>query len=228
MYFWGDWTYILIFPALLLSLWAQFRVQGVFARYARVAADARLTGAQVARDILDRHGLTDVAIERVGGTLADHYDPRTRVLRLSPDVHDSFSLAALGVAAHETGHALQHADGYLFLGMRSAMYPAAALGSNGGPLLFILGLFMRSGFMMDLGIIFFTLAVIFYLVTLPVEFNASSRAVAILASEGYVTHEEVRGTRKVLDAAAMTYVAAALMAVLQLLRLLMLRGSRDD
>lgn len=229
MFFWGDWTYILIIPALILSLWAQFRVNGVFARYSQVPAGIRRTGAQVAREILDRNGLYEVPVERASGRLSDHYDPTGRVLRLSPEVHDSYSVAALGVAAHEVGHAIQHDTGYAFLGMRSLMYPVANIGSNGGPLLFIIGLFMRSGWLMDLGIVFFTVAVVFYLVTLPVEFNASSRAMEALETGGYVTSDEYPKTRAVLNAAALTYVAAALMAVLQLLRLLVLRGnSRDD
>lgn len=228
MFYFGDWTYVLIIPALLLSLWAQFRVNGVFARFSRVPAAIRRTGAQVAREILDRNGLYGVTIERTPGSLSDHYDPGARVLRLSPEVHDSYSVAALGVAAHEVGHAIQHDTGYVFLGMRSMMYPVANLGSNGGPLLFILGLFMRSGWLMDLGIIFFTVAVVFYLVTLPVEFNASSRAMEALETGAFVTREEYPQTRSVLNAAALTYVAAALMAVLQLIRLLVLRGNRDE
>ncbi len=229
MFYWGDWTYVLIIPALILSLWAQFRVNGVFARYSQVPAGIRRTGAQVAREILDRNGLYNVAIERTPGSLSDHYDPSGRVLRLSPEVHDSYSVAALGVAAHEAGHAIQHDTAYVFLGMRSLMYPVANLGSSGGPLLFILGLFMQSGWLMDIGIIIFTAAVVFYLVTLPVEFNASSRAMEALEVGGYVTREEYPQTRAVLNAAALTYVAAALMAVLQLVRLLVLRGnSRDE
>ena len=223
-----DSTFLLLIPALILSFWAQAKVSSAFERFSRVAASSRLTGSAVARKILDRAGLQDVEVERIGGTLSDHYDPRAKVLRLSPQVHDSYSVAALGVAAHEVGHAIQHDTGYAALGIRNLIWPAANLGSNGGPFLFLIGLFLRQGFLMDLGIILFFVAVIFYLVTLPVEFDASSRAMGLLESGGYITREEVGPTRAVLSAAAWTYVAAALMAVSQLLRLLLLRSRRDD
>lgn len=223
-----DSTFLLLIPALILSFWAQAKVSSAFERFSHVAAGSRMTGAAVARRILDRAGLQDVEVERVGGTLSDHYDPRAKVLRLSPQVHDSYSVAALGVAAHEVGHAVQHDTGYAALGIRNLIWPAASLGSNAGPFMFIIGLFLRQGFLMDLGIILFFVAVVFYLVTLPVEFDASNRAMELLESGGYITREEVGPTRAVLSAAAWTYVAAALMAVSQLARLLLLRSRRDD
>jgi len=223
-----DSTFLLLIPALILSFWAQAKVSGAFERFSRVAASSRMTGAMVARRILDQAGLQDIEVERIGGTLSDHYDPRAKVLRLSPQVHDSNSVAALGVAAHEVGHAIQHDTGYAALGMRNLIWPVANIGSNAGPFMFIIGLFLRQGFLMDLGIVLFFAAVIFYMVTLPVEFNASSRAMELLETGGYITREEVGPTRAVLSAAAWTYVAAALMAVSQLARLLLMRGSRRD
>lgn len=226
----GGWTYVLLIPAMLLALWAQLRVSSTFNKFSRVGAAGGRTGAEVAREILDRAGLHDVRVERVAGDLTDHYDPRTRVLRLSQPVHDSASVAALGVAAHEAGHALQHDEGYVFLGMRSVMYPVAAFGSNAAWPLFVIGLIFGhdSGlaWLMDIGILLFMVAVMFYIVTLPVEFNASSRALAALDNGGYLSATELRGARKVLGAAAMTYVAAAAMAVMQLIRLLILRDRR--
>ena len=223
-----DSTFLLLIPALILSFWAQAKVSGAFERFSRVAASSRMTGAMVARRILDQAGLQDIEVERIGGTLSDHYDPRAKVLRLSPQVHDSNSVAALGVAAHEVGHAIQHDTGYAALGMRNLIWPVANIGSNAGPFMFIIGLFLRQGFLMDLGIVLFFAAVIFYMVTLPVEFNASRRAMELLETGGYITREEVGPTRAVLSAAAWTYVAAALMAVSQLARLLLMRGSRRD
>lgn len=228
-YLWGDWTYVLLIPAMLLAFWAQIRVSSTFNRYSKVGAGSGRTGAEVARELLDRAGLHDVRVERVAGDLTDHYDPRTRVLRLSQPVYDSTSVAALGVAAHEAGHALQHDEGYVFLGMRSIMYPVAAFGSSAAWPLFLIGFLFGGGglaWLMDLGILLFMVAVMFYIVTLPVEFNASSRALAALEGGGYLTTNELRGARKVLGAAALTYVAAAAMAVLQLVRLLILRDRR--
>ncbi len=228
----GDSTFVLLIPAIIFAFWAQSKVGSAFRELSRVPSSSRLTGAQVARQILDRAGLGDVTIERVSGRLADHYDPRSRVLRLSPEVHDHFSLAALGVAAHEAGHALQDREGYLWLGLRSSLYPIASFGSNLAWPLFLIGLVFASGigsFLMDLGIYLFAAAVLFTVVTLPVEYNASARAIALLESGGFITRAEVAPTRRVLDAAALTYVAATLMAVLQLVRLLVLRGaSRND
>jgi Zn-dependent membrane protease YugP len=225
VFFW-DSTLILLVPALLLSLYAQFKVSSTFNRYSRVASGRGLTGAQAARRLLDSAGLSHVGIEVVGGRLSDHYDPRTKVLRLSPDVGGSNSLAALGVAAHEAGHAVQDATGYAPMKVRSSLVPTANLGSSLGMILFFVGLVMGgSDLLMNLGILLFSAAVLFTLVTLPVEFNASSRALSLLSSQGVLVSTEMEGARKVLSAAALTYVAAALMAVLQLVRLVML--SRD-
>ncbi|MCL6449821.1 MAG: zinc metallopeptidase [Acetobacteraceae bacterium] len=225
--FWDTGFIVFVVPALIFAFWAQSRVQGAFARYSRVAASSHRAGADVARDILDRAGLGDVRIERGGAPLSDHYDPRTRVLRLSPPVHDSPSLAALGVAAHEAGHAIQHRLGYTPLALRNSILPVAHFGSVLAWPLFFVGLIFSSPWLMDLGILLFLAAVVFQVVTLPVEFNASGRALALLQEGGYITAQEVEPTRQVLSAAAMTYLAATAMAIAQLLRLLMLRGRRD-
>jgi len=227
MFFW-DPTYIIVLPAILLALYAQMRVRSTYGRYSQVPIASRMTGAEVAGEILRRHGLSSVQVEPIGGTLSDHYDPRTRVLRLSQGVYDGASVAAVGVAAHETGHALQHAEHYGPLALRSAMVPVSSFGSWLAYPLFFLGFFFHSGTMMQLGILIFSAAVAFTVVTLPVEFNASARAMRVLASEGFVTSDELTGVRAVLSAAALTYVAAAATAVLQLLRLLLLSNMRRE
>lgn len=222
-----DWTLILLLPAFLLSLYAQFRVSSTFNRYSKVRSGRGLTGAAGARRLLDGGGLSHVPIELSQGRLSDHYDPRGKVLRLSPDVANKDSLASLGVAAHEVGHALQDAEGYAPMRLRSSLVPAASLGSNLGIILFIAGLFIgRNPLLMNLGILFFSAAVLFTLVTLPVEFNASRRALALLNSQGILVSTEVDGARKVLSAAGLTYVAAALMAIAQLARLILISRSR--
>ncbi|NLE11196.1 MAG: zinc metallopeptidase [Actinobacteria bacterium] len=222
MYFWY-WDLILLVPAFLLSLYAQYKVKSTFARYSEIPSSRGLTGAQAARILLDSAGLMNVGIEVGGGTLSDHYDPRTRMLSLSPPVGQSSSLAALGVAAHEAGHAMQHAEGYLAFRLRSAIVPVANIGSNLGIILFFVGLiFFRSGLLMNIGILLFSAAVLFTVVTLPVEFNASRRAVVQLENKSILVGDELAGAKKVLSAAALTYVAAALMAILQLVRLLLI------
>jgi len=222
---------IMIVPAFLLSLFAQFRVKSTYSRYSKVATSRRVTGAQAARRILDSEGITDVSIELSRGFLSDHYDPRSRVLRLSEGVYAGDSLASVGVAAHEAGHAIQHARGYAPLQLRSALVPISSLGSNlAWPLLIIGFIFMAKSFIMA-GILFFTFAVLFQIVTLPVEFNASSRALQALPATGILSDTEVQGARKVLSAAALTYVAAAAMAVIQLLYFLLrsgLLGNSDE
>ncbi|MCX8033363.1 MAG: zinc metallopeptidase [Thermoleophilia bacterium] len=217
------WSFLLLVPALVLGIYAQVKVSTSFSRYSQVRSARGLTGAQAARALLDSAGLNDVEI-RVGGVrLSDHYDPRTRTLTLSPDVGMSDSLAALGVAAHEVGHAMQHAEGYAAFRLRSALVPAANLGTNLGIILFLIGLiFYRSGMLMGVGILLYSAAVLFTLVTLPVELNASRRALALLGERNILLPDEISGARKVLSAAALTYVAAAVMAVLQLLRLIMI------
>jgi Zn-dependent membrane protease YugP len=230
MIFW-DWTLFLLIPAFLLGLYAQFRVSSTFKKYSQVASSRGLTGKEAARLVLDGGGLYNVGIEVGGGRLSDHYDPRSRQLSLSPDVGNSNSLAALGVAAHEAGHALQHAQGYVAFRLRSALVPVANIGSNLGIVLFMIGLFFgyyrNVGWLMNVGIILFSAAVLFTLVTLPVEFNASKRAVRELENKSILMGTELAGAKKVLSAAALTYVAAALMAVLQLLRLVLIARGRD-
>jgi Zn-dependent membrane protease YugP len=219
---------IFALPGLLLGLWAQLRVKGAFSKYSKVRLTRDASGAQIARYLLDQQGLQDVRIEEVQGFLSDHYDPRTRVLRLSPDVYRTPSVAAAGVAAHEMGHALQHSVGYAPLQIRSAIVPAVQFGSSLAPILFIIGLLLNFTTLAWVGVILFGLAVLFSLITLPVEFDASKRAKALLHSSGILNTEEVRGVDKVLDAAALTYVAAAVAAVGQLLYyVLLLTGGRS-
>lgn len=227
-----DWTMILLIPAILFTLYAQFKVQSSFRKYMDYPASSGMTGAQVARDLLNRENLYDVPVELTPGHLSDHYDPRERVLRLSPEVYHGKSLASLGVAAHETGHAIQHARAYAPLSIRNGIFPVANIGSYLGYILFFIGLFFggtASLFLIDLGIILFSFFVFFTILTLPVEFNASNRALVLLADGGYLQRgEEINGAKKVLSAAAMTYVAAAATAILNLLRMLLIRGSRDE
>ena len=228
--------FIFVGPALLLSMYASFKVKSAFNKYSKIATASGLTGAQAAGNMLRSEGVTNVEIEPTKGFLSDHYDPRTKTLRLSPDVYSGRSVSSVGVAAHEAGHALQHAGGYAPLKLRSAIVPAASLGSKlAWPLLIIGGIIMYTGsvfglVMVKIGIIFFSVAVGFQLITLPVEFNASKRALNALSSSGMLMEEEVSGARKVLNAAALTYVAAAATAVLQLLYFLLrfgLLGGRD-
>lgn len=230
--FYFDPTYVFLIPAIILVIWAQARVRTSFAEWSRVGTRSGVTAAQVARDILDKNQLTDIRVERVGGNLTDHYDPKDRVVRLSDSTYSSNSVAAIGVAAHEVGHAIQHDQAYVPLHMRNMVWPVARIGDSLGPMLVLLGFFFQGGFgslVIDIGILLFTVAVGFYIVTLPVEYNASSRAVEILETGGYMTRDEVGGAKKVLNAAALTYVAAAATAVSQLLRLLAIRGmSRDE
>ncbi len=226
--FFGDPTFILIVPALILAVYAQAKVSSAFNRYSTVMSRRGVSGAEAARGILDGAGLQEVTIERISGRLSDHYDPRRRVLRLSADVYDRSSLAALGVAAHEAGHAIQHNVGYAPMRLRNSILPVAQFGSQAAWILFLLGLFVNALSLMDLGIILFAAAVVFQIVTLPVEYNASNRALVLLQAGGYVTDTEVGPTRQVLSAAGLTYLAATLMAVLQLVRLLLIRSSRDD
>ena len=222
--FYFHWTILLLIPALIFTVIAQIKVKSTFAKMSKVRSASGMTGRQVAEDLLRRNSIHDVQVEEVSGNLTDHYDSRKKVLRLSESVYNSSSLAALGVAAHETGHAIQHARDYAPLNIRHMIFPVASFGSKWGLWLFIAGLFISQfAFLMDVGILLFAGAVLFHLVTLPVEFNASRRALAQLSGSGYLREEEVGGARSVLNAAALTYVAAAAMAVLQLTRLLILR-----
>lgn len=227
--FFYDWTYLLLIPALLLSLWAQFRVSSTFSRFSKVRASSGMTATQMAEQLLHAEGVYDVSVERTRGNLTDHYDPKNMVLRLSDSTANSTSVAALGVAAHEAGHVLQHRDGYAPLMLRTAAVPVVNIGSNLSWPLFLVGLIFSWEPLLYAGIALFALAVLFALITLPVEFNASKRALAALEANGYLQPgEEMRGAKKVLSAAAMTYVASAFMAIMQLLRLLAIAGSRRD
>lgn len=217
MFFLDPLYLLLALPGLLLGLWAQMRVKGTFNKYANVRTSRNLTGAEVARYLLDNQGLQDVSIEQVQGMLSDHYDPRARVLRLSPAVYGTPSISAAGVAAHETGHALQHATGYTPLQFRSAIVPVVQFSSSLAPMLIIIGLLLRFTPLAWIGVLFFAGAVIFSLITLPVEFDASRRAKALLAQGGLMNNDEIKGVDKVLDAAGWAYVAAAVAAVGQLL-----------
>ena len=227
--FFYDWAYILLIPALILSMWAQFRVSSTFSRFSKVRASSGMTATQMAEQLLHAEGVYDVSVERTRGNLTDHYDPKNMVLRLSDSTANSTSVAALGVAAHEAGHVLQHRDGYAPLMLRTAAVPVVNIGSNLSWPLFLVGLIFSWEPLLYAGIALFALAVLFALITLPVEFNASKRALAALETNGYLQPgEEMRGAKKVLSAAAMTYVASAFMAIMQLLRLLAIAGSRRD
>lgn len=226
MFWYGDPTYLLLIPGLLLALYAQVKVSTTFARYQRTASRTGMTGAQAARRILDENGCADVRIEHVRGSLTDHFDPENGVLRLSDEVYASRSIAALGVAAHEAGHAIQDAKDYAPMRIRANLVPLANIGSQAAVPLFMLGLIFSWEPLLKIGILCFSLAVLFYLVTLPVEFDASRRAVAVLGGMA-LPQEEIRGVKAVLSAAALTYVAAALQAILQLARLVLLAGSRN-
>ncbi len=226
--FYYDPLMIPILAVMLLAIWAQFRVQSTFRKYADVMSQKGLTAAQVAEDMMRNAGIQDVTIARIGGHLTDNYDPRAKVLSLSADVHDSASLSALGVAAHEVGHVMQHYENYAPLRLRSMFVPVAQVGSWAAVPLFFLGLLLSFGPLMWVGIAVFFAVVLFYVVTLPVEFNASSRAIASLEAGGYLTYQEARPAKKVLNAAGLTYVMAALQAFLQLIRLLSIAGRRRD
>ena len=222
-----DPTMILVWIGLILSLLAQAKVKSTFAKYERVRSMSGLTGAQAAERILHSAGIYDVSIARVQGSLTDHYDPRTKTLRLSDSTYGSSSVAAVGVAAHECGHAIQHQQHYAPLGLRSALVPAANLGSTLAWPIFLVGLIASLPFLTTAGIILFSLAVLFQLITLPVEINASRRAVQTVESAGVLGSSESSGVKKVLTAAALTYVASLAASILQLLRLVILAGGRN-
>jgi len=219
-----DPTFILLIPALIFTFYAQSKVQGTFNKYSKIGSALNLTGAQLARRILDSSGLMDIQIEQVKGNLSDHYDPKKRVLRLSAGVYNSTSLAALGVAAHEVGHAIQHDRGYFPLHLRMTFVPVAQLGSTLAMPLFFIGLLFSAPILLNYGIIAFAAVVLFQIITLPVEFDASKRALAILGDDGYLTTQEIGPAKKVLNAAALTYIASALVAVTTLLRFIILAG----
>ncbi|MBM3284645.1 MAG: zinc metallopeptidase [Candidatus Aminicenantes bacterium] len=228
MFFW-DSTFFLLIPPLLLAFYAQARVKGAYSKYSRVFAASRVSGARMAQEILNLGGANEVKIEKASGHLSDHYDPRKKALRLSEGVYASDSIAALGIAAHEAGHALQHHTGYAPLHLRNAIYPVASFGSTLAFPIFLVGFFFSSkgpSILMDIGIFLFAGAVLFSVLTLPVEFNASRRAVHLLEERGYLRGKELDGARQVLSAAALTYVASTAMAAVQLLRMFLLRQSR--
>lgn len=216
--------FIFIVPALLFSLWAQYRVNSTYSKYSKVGSARRLTGSQAARLILDMNGLRHVAIERISGSLTDHFDPKTNVVRLSDSVYNNYSIAAVGVAAHECGHAVQYAQGYSPMKLRAAIIPLTNFGSTISIPLILIGFVLTLEPLVTVGILLFSTVAIFQLVTLPVEFNASRRALVVLEQQGMLDEQELRGTRKVLSAAAMTYVAALVTSLAQLLRLIMVFG----
>lgn len=232
--FYIDWTYIvLVMPALILAMAAQGKVSSTFNKYSRVQSHIGITGAEAARRIMEQNGIYDVSIERVSGNLTDHYDPSRKVLRLSDSVYSSSSIAAIGVAAHETGHAIQHARSYAPLSLRSLMVPLANIGSRLSMPLILIGLLFSfassmGNTLITLGIIFFGLSVVFTIITLPVEFNASRRAIACLDESRILYSDEIDGAKKVLSAAAMTYVASTVVALANLLRLIVVFGNRRD
>jgi len=231
MFFFDPLYIIISLPALALGLWAQMKVKSAFNKYSRVPAGRGTSGAQVARRILDSNGLGHVNVEETRGFLSDHYDPRSRTLRLSPQVYQSNSVAAVGVAAHEAGHALQHSTNYAPLTLRSAIVPGVQIGSWLGPIIFIIGMFLGPGlgFMVSLlGLILFAAVAVFTLVTLPVEFNASTRAKEVLVAQGFVGQQELQGVNAVLNAAALTYVAAAIQAITTLLYYAFILFARRD
>lgn len=226
--FYFDITYLIfVVPAMILALWAQTKVQSTFKKYSKVISLRRMTGYEAARRILDANGLRNVVINRVAGDLTDHFDPKTNTVNLSQNVYDNCSVAAIGVAAHESGHAVQHAVGYAPMKLRAAIIPITQIGSNLALPLVLIGLLLSYAPLAYLGCIFFATATVFQLVTLPVEFNASNRALKALESSGILGREEIDGSKKVLTAAAMTYVAALAVSLGQLLRLLVIVGGRN-
>jgi Zn-dependent membrane protease YugP len=228
-YYYFDPTMLILIPGVLIALWASFRVQSNFGKYSRVPSRSGISASDMAREILAAQGIYNVRVEQVRGTLTDHYDPSAQALRLSDSVGNSNSLAALAVAAHEAGHVLQHKDGYKPLVLRNAAAPVIGIGSNLAIPLFVIGLIFSWQPLVQIGILLFSLVVLFSLITLPVEFNASKRALAILEGNGYLAQDELPGAKKVLSAAAMTYVASALSAILSLVRLLIISGAgRND
>ena len=224
--FYFDWTYFLIIPGLILGLWAQHKVNSAYQRYSRVATRLGQPASVVVADLLRRNGNYGVSVGRVAGNLTDHYNPGTETLNLSEGVYGSASVAALGIAAHEAGHAMQKKEGYAPLMLRTAIVPAVNICSMLSTPLFFLGILFTWEALTTLGIILFAASTVFALVTLPVEFNASSRAVAMLIDGGYVTHDEEKGVRAVLNAAALTYVASAVTSLLSLLRLVLISNRR--
>lgn len=227
MFFYDYYYLILVVPAILISMFAQAKVQSTYKKYAEVMSKSGLTAHEVTRKILDKAGLTNVRIEHVKGTLTDHFDPTKNVIRLSDSVYGDASVASLGVAAHEAGHAVQYAVGYTPIKLRNTVLPAANIGSKLSVPLIILGIIFSIRPLVTFGILLFSLVLLFQLITLPVEFDASRRALKVLGETGILNEEELSGSKKVLSAAAMTYVAAALLSAMQLLRLVLISRRRD-
>lgn len=230
-FYWFDWTYmVFILPAVIITMIAQVRVNSAFNKYSKIQNMHNLTGAEAAQRVLMSHGINNVQIERVPGKMTDHFDPRTNVIRLSDGVYGSSTIAAVGIAAHEAGHAVQHAEGYLPNKIRGVLVPVANVGSRVSWILIIIGLFLplQYDWVLYLGILFYALSVLFTIVTLPVEFNASKRALQTIDSTNMLMGEEYTGAKKVLSAAAMTYVAAAFTAIMSLLRLLVIANRRNN
>lgn len=232
MYFYFDWTWIILVPAILLAAYAQMKVTTTFKKYSRVHNKRGITGEMVAKQLLSLNGINDVRVERTRGNLTDYYDPRSKVIKLSDGVYHNTSISALAVAAHETGHAVQHNKGYVPLKIRSAVAPFTAFASRISMPLIVIGLIFGSFdnyLLLNVGIILFIVTVIFQIITLPVEFNASNRALDMLESNNFLSSDEIKPAREVLSAAALTYVAAAMTAILNLVRLLILTsGTRDN
>lgn len=228
-YYLSNYYYIiLVLPMVIFSLIASAKVNSSFAKYSKIISSRGLTGAQAAFEILRHYGITDVRIERVSGKLTDHYDPKTNVIRLSESVYNSASVAAIGVACHEAGHAAQYAQGYLPIKIRNSVFPVASLGSRAGIPLAILGFFLNFQVLAIIGVVFFSFAVLFQLVTLPVEFNASRRALSVIDSADILSESEKRGAAKVLKAAAMTYIASLAVSLANLLRLILMINRRKN
>ena len=228
MFYYWDSTYILVIIAMLLSLWASFGVKSTFAKYQEVKTAREITGAEAARRVLDMNGLQNIRVERVSGELTDHFDPKHNVIRLSDSTYNDTSVAAVGVAAHEAGHAVQHATGYAPIRIRNSIVPVVNIGTQLAMPLFFIGLLINVLGLVYLGIFLFSFALAFQLITLPVELNASSRAIKILDSSMLLYEDEIKPAKKVLKAAAMTYVAAVASSALQLLRLLLIANRRRD
>jgi Zn-dependent membrane protease YugP len=218
---------ILVMPAVFLSMYAQFKVNSTFNKYSQVLSRRGLSASDVAKMILQRNGLDYISVEHVSGKLSDHYDPKAKVVRLSDSVYNSTSIASIGVAAHECGHAIQHATSYSPLSIRNSIYPVVNISSNLSMPLILLGFIFGAANLVEFGIILFAAVVLFQIITLPVEFNASRRALAILDENGILMGDELKSTKKVLSAAALTYVAAAIVAVANLLRLILVFRDRD-
>ncbi|HKL12704.1 MAG TPA: zinc metallopeptidase [Halanaerobiales bacterium] len=226
--FFYDPTILMLIPVLLIAMYAQYKVKSTFNKYSKINSNVNRTAADIVSELLSQNGINDVSIKKIQGELSDHYDPRDKVLNLSQSIYNSKSIAAIGVAAHEAGHAIQDAKGYTPLKIRAKIVPAASIGSNWGLPMAIIGFFLQSQVMIALGFIMFLGAFVFHLVTLPVEFNASNRALSMLKRNNILNQKELKGAKKVLRAAAFTYVSATLVALVNLIRIVVLFGLGSD